>query len=72
MRDLEYKINGRALELFAGSRLIAASIGGGKLSDIVPLWIDDLADEARAELVAELKQQDWVKNILKNGARKQV
>jgi hypothetical protein len=71
MREIEYKVNAKTLDLYAGARLVATAFGGGKPSDIVELWVDEIADESRRELVAELKEQDWVKNIL-NGTRKQV
>ena len=67
MRDLEYKINGRQLDLYAGSRIVAGVFAGVKPSDVVDLWIDEIQEENRAELVKELKSQGWVKKILSNG-----
>jgi hypothetical protein len=72
MRDLEYKINGKLFDVYAGSRLVAAAFAGGKPSEIVELWLDEYNEEFRAELVAELKQADWVKRILSDGRTEQV
>lgn len=64
MRDLEYRLNGKMLDIYAGARMVAAAFAGGKPSDVLHLWVDDYEDEARAERVAELKDSSWFKNLM--------
>jgi len=69
MRDLEYKVNGKLFEVYAGSRMVVSSMAGGKFSDIVPLWVDEVAEEMRGDRIAELKQSEWFKKLMAKDGR---